>query len=263
MTIARDEYEVVLKNDLTSFIERSFYELNPQTQLILSPHIEVLASRLDACRQQKIRRLIVTMPPRSLKSHCVSIALPAFVLGHNPAAQIICVSYGQDLADKLARDCRTVMGSAFYKRIFPRCRLNPDKQAVNDFMTTQQGFRMATSVGGVLTGRGADLIIIDDPLKSEDALSETKRDFANSWYENTLLSRLNSKEKGIIIIVMQRLHQDDLVGHLQDQDHWEVINFPAMAVEDERREFETLFGPRFLAERAEKPCSRNGKVWKP
>ena len=250
MTIARDEYEVVLKNDLTSFIERSFYELNPQTQLILSPHIEVLASRLDACRQQKIRRLIVTMPPRSLKSHCVSIALPAFVLGHNPAAQIICVSYGQDLADKLARDCRTVMGSAFYKRIFPRCRLNPDKQAVNDFMTTQQGFRMATSVGGVLTGRGADLIIIDDPLKSEDALSETKRDFANSWYENTLLSRLNSKEKGIIIIVMQRLHQDDLVGHLQDQDHWEVINFPAMAVEDERREFETLFGPRVFSRKS-------------
>jgi len=127
------------------------------------------------------------------------VAFPAFLLGHNPASQIICVSYGQDLADKLARDSRTVMGSAFFKKIFPGTRLNPDKQAVNDFMTTMQGFRMATSVGGVLTGRGADVIIIDDPLKSEDALSETKRELANTWYENTLLSRLNSKEKGGII----------------------------------------------------------------
>jgi hypothetical protein len=116
MTIARDEYEVVLKNDLTSFIERSFYELNPQTQL--SPQPSHRSSCLPARRlptTETPKRLIVTMPPRSLKSHCVSMALPAFLLGHNPAAQIICVSYGQDLADKLARDSRTVMGSAFYQ----------------------------------------------------------------------------------------------------------------------------------------------------
>ncbi len=247
MRLSQAELTSILRHDFTSFLVRAFYELNPQTELVLSPHLEVLASRLGACRQQRLRRLIITMPPRSLKSHCVSVAFPAFLLGHNPASQIICVSYGQDLADKLARDSRTVMGSAFFKKIFPGTRLNPDKQAVNDFMTTMQGFRMATSVGGVLTGRGADVIIIDDPLKSEDALSETKRELANTWYENTLLSRLNSKEKGGIIIVMQRLHQDDLVGHLASQEGWEVLSFPAMAEEDEKLEFETLLGRRVFS----------------
>ena len=92
---------------------------------------------------------------------------------------------------------------------------------------------MSTSVGGVLTGRGADLIILDDPLKPDDALSETRRTGVNEWYDNTLLSRLNSKETGVIIIVMQRLHQDDLVGHVMDQEDWEVLSFPAIAEEDE------------------------------
>ena len=86
---------------------------------------------------------------------------------------------------------------------------------------------MATSVGGVLTGRGADLIILDDPLKPEDALSETRRNSANDWYDNTLLSRLNSKKSGVIIIVMQRLHQNDLVGHVLEQEDWEVLSFPS------------------------------------
>ena len=86
---------------------------------------------------------------------------------------------------------------------------------------------MATSVGGVLTGRGADLIILDDSLKPEDALSETRRNSANDWYDNTLLSRLNSKKSGVIIIVMQRLHQNDLVGHVLEQEDWEVLSFPS------------------------------------
>ena len=95
------------------------------------------------------------------------------------------------------------MASTFYRRLFPGTRLSPDKQAVNEFMTTEQGFRMSTSVGGVLTGRGAEVIILDDPLKPDEALSATRRTSVNEWYSNTLLSRLNNKETGIIIIVMQ------------------------------------------------------------
>ena len=247
MTLSRLELELILKQDLTSFIERSFYELNPQTSLIPCPHIEVIASRLEACRQGKIRRLIINLPPRSLKSHCVTVAFPAFLLGHNPAAQIICASYGQDLADKLARDCRTPMSSAFYRRLFPKAVLSAEKQAVNDFMTTAQGFRMATSVGGVLTGRGADFMILDDPLKPEDALSETRRNGANEWYNNTLLSRLNSKKTGVIVIVMQRLHQDDLVGHVLEREEWEIVSFPAIAEEDEIHEYQTPLGTRVFA----------------
>ena len=109
-------------------------------------------------------------------------------------------------------------------------------------MTTAQGFRLSTSVGGVLTGRGADYIILDDPLKPGDALSETGRKSANDWYDNTLLSRLNSKEKGVIIIVMQRLHQDDLVGHVLEQGDWEVLSFPAIATEDESHTIESPYG---------------------
>jgi hypothetical protein len=121
---------------------------------------------------------------------------------------------------------------------------------VNDFMTTAQGFRMATSVGGVVTGRGGDIIIVDDPLKPGEALSDTGRKAVNEWFDNTLLSRLNNKEKGIIIIVMQRLHQDDLVGQVLERGGWEVLNFPAIAEEDECHVIETIFGTRTFTRKA-------------
>jgi predicted phage terminase large subunit-like protein len=238
------EYEFILRQDLMSFIERSFYELNPQTVFSASPHIEVLASKLEACRQGKIKRLIVNLPPRSLKSHAVSVAFPAYLLGRDPASQIITVSYGQDLADKHARDCRTLTGSPFYQRLFPWTRLSTEKQSVSEFMTTGQGFRMSTSIGGVLTGRGADIIILDDPLKPDDALSETRRTTVNQWYDNSLLSRLNSKGTGVIIIVMQRLHQDDLVGHVLGQGDWEVLSFSAIAEHDEVHVIDSPLGRR-------------------
>lgn len=109
---------------------------------------------------------------------------------------------------------------------------------------------MSTSVGGVLTGRGADVIILDDPLKPDEALSETRRTSVNDWYDNTLVSRLNSKEHGIIIIVMQRLHQDDLVGHVLGQQEWEVLSFPAIAEEDEVHLIENPWGRRRFERKA-------------
>lgn len=228
MILSPNEYDFILRRDFMSFIERSFYELNPQTPFVHGGHIEVIAAKLEACRRGDIRRLIINLPPRNLKSHCASIAFAAWCLGHKPSFQIICASYGQDLADKLARDCRTVMSSPWYRRLFPT-RIAEDRRSVHDFMTTALGTRMATSVGGVLTGRGADMILIDDPLKPTDALSKTQRSAVNDWYDNTLLSRLNDKAKGCIVIIMQRLHQDDLVGHLCEREHWEVLSFPAIA----------------------------------
>ena len=242
--LSLEECECILRQDLTSFTERSFYELNPQAMFLDSPHIELLLSNLEACRQGKIRRLIINLPPRSLKSHAASVVFPAWLLGHEPSKQIICASYGQDLADKHARDCRTLMGSTFYRRLFPNTHLALEKQSVNEFVTTAQGFRMSTSVGGVLTGRGADVIILDDPLKPDEALSETKRNAVNDWYDNTLLTRLNNKQTGVIIIVMQRLHQDDLVGHVMAQENWEVLSFPAIAEEDEIYVIDSPLGRR-------------------
>ena len=250
IALSADEYKVILRNDLTCFIERSFYELNSQKEFIAGQYIELLASALERCRTGKTRRLIINLPPRTLKSHAASVAFPAWLLGHDPAKQIICASYGQDLSDKHARDCRTMMSTAFYRSLFPQVALSPEKFAVNDFMTTAQGFRMSTSVGGVLTGRGADIIILDDMLKPENALSETRRKSANEWYFNTLLSRLNSKENGIIIIVMQRLHQGDIVGEVMEWKEWEVLSLPAIAVADELYEYDGPFGRQLFARSA-------------
>ena len=190
-----------------AFVERSFHDLNPETEFIPNWHTEVIAEALEQCRTSKLRRLIINLPPRSLKSHMTSIAFVAWVLGHNPAAQIICASYAQDLADKLAGDCRSLMMAEFYKDLFPATRLATSRQAVHDFSTSAKGFRLATSVGGVLTGRGADFMIIDDPLKPDEALSESQRKAVNDWYDHTLASRLNNKRDGCIIVIMQRLHK--------------------------------------------------------
>lgn len=237
-------YAEILRRDFMSFAERAFHELNPQIELLTAPHLELIAAKLDACRRGEITRLIINLPPRQLKSHCASVAFPAWYLAHNPAGHIICASYGQDLADKFARDCRRVMASPWYKELF-RTRL-ADRQAVHDFATSAQGTRMATSVGGVLTGRGADMIIIDDPLKPDEALSEPRRKAVNEWYDHTLLSRLNDKQRGCIIIIMQRLHQDDLVGHVLEQENWHVLSFAAVAETDELHQIDGPLGRRLF-----------------
>lgn len=228
------EINAILRTDPTAFMERTFATLNGGTAYLPNWHIETLGYHLDQCRQKKIKRLIVTIPPRSMKSTCVSIAFPALILGHDPTAQIICVSYGQDLSSKLARDCRTVMQQDWYRRAFPMTQLSPDKMAADDFETTAGGFRLATSVGGVLTGRGGNYIIIDDPMKPDDADSESKRLAVNNWYDGTLYSRLNSKSDDVIIIVMQRLHMDDLVAHVTETEGWVKIDIPAIAPSDEK-----------------------------
>src|SRR5262252_6504489 len=235
------EYDAILRSDLAFFAERCFSELNPQTAFLMNWHIEVIAAKLAAVRAGKIRRLIINLPPRHLKSLLASIAFPAWCLGHDPSAQILCVSYAQDLADKLARDCRSIMTSPWYRRIFPP-RLAPHRQAVQEFITTRHGYRLATSTGGVLTGRGADILVIDDPLKPEEALSEAQRTVANDWFVHTLYSRQNDKRHGAIVIIMQRLHEDDLVGHVLAQEEWEVLRFPAIAEADEVHRIETIWG---------------------
>lgn len=250
MNLSANEYRAVLRQDLCAFIERSFYELNPTSIFHPNWHIECVASKLESCRRGEATRLIINQPPRSLKSHCASVAFPAYLLGKDPTTQVLCVSYGQDLANKHALDCRAVMSSRWYEAVFPRTRLSPSRQAVDEFMTTQRGFRLSTSVGGVLTGRGADFIIVDDPLKPEEALSETQRNAVNEWYEHTLYSRLNDKKKGCIIIVMQRLHEDDLVGHVLEQEPWEIVRLPAIAEEDETFEIPTPYGVRRFQRRA-------------
>jgi predicted phage terminase large subunit-like protein len=237
------DLRALLRTDFAAFIERCFYQLNPSAKFMPNWHQEVIASKLDDCRRGKLRRVAINLPPRSLKSLAASIAFPAWVLGHNPAAQLLCVSYAQDLSDKFARECRSAMTSDWYKRTFST-RLSSQKLAVEEFVTTANGYRLATSVGGVITGRGADFIIIDDPLKPEEAESEALRKAANQWYDNTLYSRLNDKQTGCIILIMQRLHEDDLVGHVLAQEPWEILRFPAIAEAAEQFVITTPSGVR-------------------
>ncbi len=249
MTLTAAEYQVLCRNDFYSFEHRAFLELNRDSIFSHNWHNELIASKLQSCIDGKITRLIVNLPPRSLKSHAATICLPAFIFGHKSSAQIICVSYGQQLADKHSLDCRTLMGSEWYRGLFP-VQLSPRKQSVQEFMTTANGFRLATSVGGVLTGRGADFIIIDDPSKPDEAVSSTRRQAVNNWYDDTLCTRLNDKRTGCIIIVMQRLHEDDLVGHVVEQEQWEWVRLPAIAEVDETHEIVSPVGRRIVRRRA-------------
>lgn len=237
------QFAELLRRDLYGFIHRSFLELNPQAQFLPNWHVEVMAAKLEAVRLGKLRRLIINIPPRHLKSHAASIAFVAWLLGHSPTHSVLCVSYAQDLSDKLARDCRRLMTSSFYRALF-KTRISEERQAVADFETTAGGGRFSTSIGGVMTGRGGDIIVIDDPLKAEDAYSELRRTSVNEWYDNTLYSRLNSKEAGAILLIMQRLHAADLVAHVTEQEAWDVISFPSIAPEEQNYEISTPFGRR-------------------
>lgn len=237
-TISLAEYQALSRRDFHTFMHCAFRELNPQVRFLRNWHNELIAAKLEACFRGEINRLIINVPPRSLKSHAAAVAFPAYVLGHKPTAQIICASYGQDLASKHSMDCRNLMISAWYKGLFST-RLSPQKQSVQEFLTTRGGSRLSTSVGGVLTGRGADLIVIDDPLKPDEALSETQRNAVNDWYDHTLYSRQNDKQTGCIIIIMQRLHQDDLVGHVLEQEKWDHVRLPAIAEEEETHFIQT------------------------
>jgi hypothetical protein len=139
----------------------------------------------------------------------------------------------------LPRDCRRIVTGNWYQRLFPT-RLSPRHQALPEFETTTQGYRIATSIGGVPTGRGADIIIIDDPLKPQGALSQAQRQAANEWYDHTLYSRLNDKLSGAIVLIMHRSHEDDLAGHAMAQEPWEVVRLPAIADDDELHRAETV-----------------------
>ena len=232
---------VLAQQDLLTFVQLVFSLLYPTTEFVNSRHLALLTAWLEKCERGECKRLIICLPPRSLKSLITSVAFVAWVLGRNPHKEIVCASYAQDLADKHARDTRAVMMSNLYKLIFPT-RISRTRTAVSDFNTTANGVRMATSVNGVMTGRGGDMIIIDDPIKPADAQSETLRRATNDWYDSTLLSRPNDKKEGVIIVIMQRLHQDDLAGHLLEKGGWDILRLPAIAEEDELLRLHTPLG---------------------
>ncbi len=223
----QEALDVAFRNKLTAFIAKTFQVVSPASPYMHNWHIDVIADRLTQCYTGDIKRLIINLPPRNLKSICASVAYPAWVLGQDPTRQIICVSYASELSIDLARDCKSVMESDWYRRVFSGTKLKRSKD--HDLETTKKGMRYATSVHGTLTGMGGDIIIIDDPMKPEESQSETMRKKVKDWYDGTLYSRLNDKANNVIILIMQRLHVDDLVAHVLQKDDWELLNLPAIA----------------------------------
>ncbi len=220
------------RRSFDAFLERAWPHLEGGQLLMPNWHIDAIIERLGRVSRGGTKRLIVNLPPRNGKSNICSIAWVAWILGRDPTLEIVCVSYSNDLSGKLARDCLSIMQSHWYRELFPRTIISQRRSASYDFETTRGGGRFSTSVGGTLTGRGGDILILDDVIKPEDAYSEVVREAVNAWYRRTLVSRLNDKSSGAIICVMQRLHQYDLCGMLLEADSWDLLALPAIAEED-------------------------------
>jgi hypothetical protein len=222
--VTPSQRDAILRLDFLAFAQAAFAVLEPDEMFEPSWHHEAIAELLRDSNGKKTRKYI-NAKPRSLKSFLVSIAWVAFKLGHEPTHKFICASYSHDLASKIAAQCRKLMQSDFYYRIFAT-RLS--KITEDELVTTKGGFRIATSVGATLTGLGGDTLIVDDPLNANEAYSETSRKNANTWFTGTLMSRLNDKRAGAIFVVVQRLHQEDLTGILIEKG-WDGVVLPAIA----------------------------------
>ncbi|MCB4767114.1 phage terminase large subunit [Ancylobacter sp. Lp-2] len=226
-------FRALLRQDLTAFVEKSFTTLEPGIRYRPNWHIEHLCWQLTRVARGEVRRLIVNVPPRSMKSITVSVAFSAWLMGKDPTQRVMAVSYARDLAQKLAADTKTVMLTDWYQRTFPQLVFASRAPRTLELTTTLHGYRYAAGMEGSLLGRGADVILIDDPIKATDALSEAERRRVNEAFDNTLRTRLNNKVTGAIVIIMQRLHEDDLVGHVLGKDEWAVVSIPAIAIEEQ------------------------------
>jgi predicted phage terminase large subunit-like protein len=211
------------RRSLLSFTE---YTL-PQYQR--AAHHELIAEKLEAVERGEIDRLMIFMPPRHGKSELASKRFPAWCLGRNPKRQIIAASYNSDLANDFGRNVRNIIAEPEFGQVFNGVTLAPDSQAANRMNTNHGGTYVAAGVGTAVTGRGADIALIDDPFKDrEEADSERRRELVWDWYRSTLYTRL--MPGGAIVLIQTRWHEDDLAGRLleQEADQWEVLELPAL-----------------------------------
>lgn len=220
----------VYRADLGTFVVKVFETVSPGDRYQHNWHIDAIVHELLQVVEGKNQRLIINQPPRSLKSICVSVALVAWWIGHDPSMKFGCISYSSELAATFHRMFRAVLKSDWYRAAFPGVKIEKDTEAL--LTTTKGGSRFSTSVGGTVTGLGFDVIIIDDPMKADEAHSEIARKKVIDYYRETLISRLDDPQKGAFIVVMQRLHEDDLTGYLLAGGNWRHLDLPAIAQED-------------------------------
>ncbi len=243
------------------FVWKVFQELDAgsSTKFVPNWHIQAMCHELERMVRGENRRLVITMPPRHLKSIAVAVALAAWLLGRDPSCKIIVASYGLDLARKHSQDCLRVMRSAWYRAMFPRTRLAASGITQDEFRTTAGGGRKSVSVSGAVTGHGADWIIIDDLMKVGEAASPVELERAQTFIDASLLTRFNNPSQGRLVAVQQRLHEMDPAGYLLAKGMFLHLNLTAIAEEDEefrlsfrkthiRRKGEALFPQRMNLE---------------
>ena len=233
--LARPDDVAVLEADLLAFLRAAWPLLEPARTFVEIWHHALIAEYLTATARGDLRRLIINIPPRHTKSRLVTVCWPCWVWAQRPETAWIFGSYSGGLAVRHSLDRRTILQSDWYQaRWRDRVEFAPDQNLKSEFENTRRGTMLATSVGGSGFGMGADVIVIDDPHNPEQALSEAERDTALRWFDQTISTRLNDPATGVIVVIMQRLHQQDLTGHLLEEAGWTHVALPAEAEEPER-----------------------------
>jgi predicted phage terminase large subunit-like protein len=226
-------FDAILRSQFLAFVMKVFHLLlqRGEEPFVMSKHIDAMCFAVQELIDGQYNRLIIEVPPRHGKSICVSVALPAFLLGLDPAIKILVASYGAELADEHTASTRFVMSTEEYRRLFPDTVLSRDRQG--EFATTLGGTRKAVSVGGATTGFGADIIIIDDLIKADAAKSEAETRRVEEYLSSALITRLNNQETGKIIVIQQRLSELDPAAYLREKGGFKILSLPAIAQEAE------------------------------
>lgn len=217
------------KRSLKQFIHYFWPYIDP-AKYVDNWHIDAICEHLQAVASGEIKRLIINVPPRHMKSILVSVAYPVWKWLHDPSHRFLTGSYGLSLSTRLAVASRRVVESPLYQNMIKTdgWNIRSDQNQKQYYETTKGGYRLVTSVGGSLTGEGGDTLILDDPHNVEkQVLSKTDRESSCQWYDSAFSTRLNDPEKSSIIIIMQRLHEKDICGHVSGIEHWEKLILPA------------------------------------
>lgn len=229
--MSTEDIKNLYRHDFGSFSQMAFRELHPHVTYQHNWHMDVLAHALAEVVAGNIKRLIINLPPRTLKSHCVSIAWPAWLLGRSPHSKILCLQGGRQLGQSLEDSCQALMSSRRYRALFPSTVIRQQKQKL---VTGFGGYCQFMPIMGRLTGLGADIVIIDDPISPLEAMDDNERTRLNIQFDTNILQRLNDKKTGAIVLVMQRLHENDLTDYILSKGgDWAHINIPAVAFADE------------------------------
>jgi len=220
-----------MRRSLKEFTKRSWQTIEPGRDFHDNWHIDAISEHLQAVVEGKIRRLIINIPPRHMKSISVAVALPAWTWTIQPQKRFLFASYASSLSIRDSVKCRRLIDSPWYQQHFGQTfHLTGDQNQKQRFENSQTGYRIATSVDGALTGEGGDIIVIDDPHNVREAESSAVREGVLEWWDQAMQSRLNDPKTGAFIIIMQRVHEKDLTGHILANElgqEWDHLCLPA------------------------------------